>query len=617
LTRSRPTPVQLLAVLIACELVLVRCSSGPIAVTDGFVTVLGMLAVVLVCHLMGERGHWLVGVAWGLSLFGVVLYPLNAIADSAMFWALLVLPTITTALWLRLSWVVQRVALVPLTYGAAAVVSWMADGVVGFGPTLLFAMLLMSLFSTVTFRAPKAVWRALLVLFAVAATVTVPDFSGSDGSKNIAEKPDILLVTVDTLRADSAQEMQAFQQVASKGLSYTHALAPAPWTLPSMATIHTGVLPSEHGARGTAVAGFQAIDKDVVTLAESLQDSGYQTAAVVAANPFVGTSFGFSRGFMRDYHGREGRSLAVPRGQHIGSLGRLSLARLATDLSLAPAPGVDDADALVTRATREIERADSRPLFLWVHLLDTHLPYSHAMRAEGPWRARVGLTKLNRRGLLSTPWWREQQGVGQLKAGYENEVHEVDEALLRLLAAYQKRGLNKVTVMTADHGEEMLEHGGLEHGHTLHRELLHVPLVISGIGVAGEVENQPVSLSVIKPLLLEAAGIEPMKPTPQGLLRAPVQVSGDLLYPTKEGHLAAVLVDRWKLIQTASGPVLYDIELDIGERHDVASQYPDLVESLSNEFPGSEKQAESVGLSAEERGMLERLGYLENEFPQK
>lgn len=617
MTRSRPTPVQLLAVLIACELVLVRCSSGPIAVTDCFVTVLGMLAVALVCHLMGERGHWLVGVAWGLSLFGVVLYPLNAIADSAMFWALLVLPTITTALWLRVPWIVQRVALVPLSYGLAAVVSWMADGVVGFGSTLLWAMLLMSLFSAVTFRAPKSVWRALLVLFAVATTVTVPDFSASDGSNNLSEKPDILLVTVDTLRADSAQGMLAFQQVAAQGISYTHALAPAPWTLPSMATIHTGVLPSHHGARGTAIAGFQAIDEDVVTLAERLQEAGYQTAAVVASNPFVGTSFGFSRGFIRDYHGRGGRSLAIPRGRHIGGLGRLSLARLGTAWSLVPAPGVDDADALVARAKREITRADSRPLFLWVHLLDTHLPYTHAMSVDGPWRARVGLTKLNRRGLLSDAWWREQQGVGQLRAGYDNEVHKVDEVLLTLLAAYQKRGPNRVTVMTADHGEEMLEHGGLEHGHTLHRELLHVPLVISGVGVAGEVEGQPVSLAVIKPLLLDAAGIEPMKSTPQGLLRGPVQVSGDLLYPTKEGHLAAVLVDRWKLIETASGSVLYDIELDIDETRDIASRYPDLVESLSNELSGSQINAESVGLSAEERGMLERLGYLENEFPKK
>jgi hypothetical protein len=123
--------------------------------------------------------------------------------------------------------------------------------------------------------------------------------------------------------------------------------------------------------------------------------------------------------------------------------------------------------------------------------------------------------------------------------------------------------------------------------------------------------------AVIKPLLLEAAGIEPMKPTPQGLLRGPVQVSGDLLYPTKEGHIAAVLVDRWKFIETASGPILYDIELDIDETHDVASQYPDLVESLSSELSGSQIHAESVGLSSEERGMLERLGYLENEFPQK
>jgi hypothetical protein len=76
-------------------------------------------------------------------------------------------------------------------------------------------------------------------------------------------------------------------------------------------------------------------------------------------------------------------------------------------------------------------------------------------------------------------------------------------------------------------------------------------------------------------------------------------------------------VDRWKFIETASGPILYDIELDIDETHDVASQYPDLVESLSSELSGTQIHAESVGLSAEERGMLERLGYLENEFHQK
>ena len=95
------------------------------------------------------------------------------------------------------------------------------------------------------------------------------------------------------------------------------------------------------------------------------------------------------------------------------------------------------------------------------------------------------------------------------------------------------------------------------------------------------------------------------------------QESGDLLYPTESGHVSSLLTERWKFIHTNSEPILYDLASDIDERFNVASDYPAVVTAMNQQLSTSKTDAGSVDLTAEERGMLEVLGYLETLFPNK
>ncbi|MFN7147469.1 MAG: sulfatase-like hydrolase/transferase, partial [Myxococcota bacterium] len=280
----------------------------------------------------------------------------------------------------------------------------------------------------------------------------------------------MLLLTVDTLRADATGP--TFAALAARGLTGP-TWSTAPWTLPALASLHTGLTPYGHGALvRPPVAGKTRIDGFTApTLAERYAAAGYATAAFVE-NPHVSRARGFARGFAT-WDSPDDRD--PPRALLLEPFG------LGADLRPLVRRGRDP-EARVDAALAWL-RAQDRPAFLWVHLLGPHLPWHAADTspgtalhdALGETPTRLNLDHLRRGSLRWTPALR-----AEVRAAYRAEAARADAALGRLVDAAP----DAVVVYTADHGEELGEHGGWEHGHALWEEVVRVPLAMAGPGLA-------------------------------------------------------------------------------------------------------------------------------------
>jgi len=292
-----------------------------------------------------------------------------------------------------------------------------------------------------------------------------------------------VLVSIDTLRADhlgtygyARPTSPNIDRLAAAGVVFENAFAPSPWTLPSHATMLTGVSPYRHGA----VRGDLQIAPDVVTLAERLSRAGYQTAGFVNA-PFVGSRFGFARGFERFEERFERR--ALDRNEH-------------HERVLAAA-------------------ADLRePFFLFVHYMDVHLPYHPPKRfnvfRRSAKRPRVGKQLEVQRELADGTRKLTENEEHALIDFYDGEILAVDSKIDQLLEVIAGRFPNTVVLLTSDHGEEFLEHGSLFHARTLYDEVLHVPLVVAGPGVKPGVRITTLtSLLDVVPTVLALTGQPP------------------------------------------------------------------------------------------------------------
>lgn len=303
-----------------------------------------------------------------------------------------------------------------------------------------------------------------------------------------ATTPSILLITVDTLRADDAADMAVVARLRPTAAWWPRAMSTSSWTVPAMASLMTGRSPAEHGA--TAILPGPrptAVRAAVPMLAETLRAAGYTTAGF-ATNALTSGVLGFDRGFDRFHHTDE--DLPQP-------------------LSFAGAP---PARGPADRAVAWLADAPPRGAFLWVHLADPHLPYTELptdpadplvaavagrwdLLAAGPVRA----------GQLALP----QPARAALRATYRRQVARADAALGRLIDAAEARWPDAVVVLTADHGEEFWEHGGFEHGHSHHGEVVDVPLLIRAPGLAAGTRTDVASLQDVAPTLLAVVGGTP------------------------------------------------------------------------------------------------------------
>ncbi|MEZ5313983.1 MAG: sulfatase-like hydrolase/transferase [Thermoanaerobaculia bacterium] len=338
----------------------------------------------------------------------------------------------------------------------------------------------------------------------------------------LGRSPDVLLITVDTLRPDAlgwtggGNRTPVIDALAQSAFRFPAAVSPAPLTLPAHSSILTALQPRRHGVRDN---GQMLPAGGAELLGERLRSAGWETAAFVSGFPLA-APFGLDRGF--DQY--DDRFAEGPRDR---------LERRAEETVAA---------ALAWIGSR------SGPWFVWVHLYDPHDPYE----ARG------------------TPV------PGDPRSAYLAEVRAVDAALAPLVATEPRAGRNRLTIFAGDHGESLGEHGEATHGFFVYQSTLAVPLFFRFPGVVKPAESaERVRLVDLAPTVLELLGLPAWSGRDgvslAGLFRGEKFSAPPALAESRRpwqsygwAPLAAAIDGRWKLI-AAPRPELYDLEADPGE----------------------------------------------------
>jgi len=460
----------------------------------------------------------------------------------------------------------------------------------------------------------------------------------------------VILISIDTLRADhlgvyghARFTSPVLDALASQGAVFEDASSAAPWTLPSHASMLTGLYPLRHHV----VTSQTALPDSVPTLASMFERAGFFTAAVVNSTWLKQTTFHLTRDF--------DAFLAVDDADY----GRRTPSTWVTDQAIEWMQ----------------DHLDER-LFLFVHYYDVHADYASlpayeklfVTPYEGPadgtgWqlqvenfddrhvayciaehdptvcafgsseKPRVIDEKMHKVGF-------DRDDIRHLEELYDAGIRQLDSELGRLFGFIDQEGLRDGTlvIVTADHGEEFLDHGRVEHFLTTYQEMLHVPLIVRGPGVpAGVRIDAPVSLVDVAPTALSVAGV----PVPAGLdgvdlspllhgadaaafEERPIwgEAAGgegygpplDSIYPLYR----SVRQGRFKLIHDAltGRSELYDLDADPHEQHDIRARAPQVAERLEALLAARHADARAPGddgdavkLDPDELDRLRALGY--------
>jgi choline-sulfatase len=427
--------------------------------------------------------------------------------------------------------------------------------------------------------------RTILIASLAGASV----FSTAPGSPAESASPDVVLITVDTLRADRLgcygnREVPTptADRLARDGVLFTRAIAQVPLTLPSHVAILTGTFPMWNGVEDLATQG---LGPGIPTLAEIYRRHGYATAAFVSA--FVLNSmWGLDRGF--DIYDD-----SLPPQADVRS-GNRNLERKAGET--------------VNRCLHWLEAHESQPFFLWIHLYDPHAPYN----APEPFKSRFR------------------------KRPYEGEVAYADQQLGRLIAHLEAHNLysRSLILFTSDHGEGLGEHGEQQHGLFVYNSTVHVPVILkppASFAFSRRRVNQVVNSVDIAPTLVQFCQFPaPDSAMFQGrsllpLLRSPAPGSArdaysESLYPRSSfgwHSLHAIETDRYHYIEARTAE-LYDLNQDPRETRNVIAQFPSVAATLRetlrgvvNRYGHSEQASKSVAAAdLEKLRDLRSLGYV-------
>lgn len=404
-----------------------------------------------------------------------------------------------------------------------------------------------------------------MLLFAAAPLLgACDDGAAAAASKPVYARPNVLLVTVDTLRADHLSSYGYPQPttpfldgLAGEGVRFEHAYSTSSWTVPSLVSLLTSTYPLRHGmgeGAGRQGTQWEVIPDDLTTLAETLQARGYRTFGLTA-NFGLPKERGFGRGF--DFY------------ECVG------------------AENLEAADRVLTGWLPEME--EKGPWFLWLHLFDPHAPY--LAREE---LAAVYPAGGERFAELEGQPADEYQKIGPrldtarldyVQALYGSEIRHVDEYLRDLFGRLPGAG-EALFAFTADHGEEFQEHGSVGHGQNLFEESIRVPLIVRfpDRRLAGTVVDEPVSLLDVFPSLVAAVGgTPPADLAGQDLFaaRSPERIVVSEL--RRRSSLRSCRGKRWKLVYDTAAPergLLFDLHADPGERSNRFAGEPALVADL-------------------------------------
>lgn len=407
--------------------------------------------------------------------------------------------------------------------------------------------------------------------------------AGSLAGTACGRPPDVVIVTLDTFRAD---RMGCYgnpdgltphlDAVAARGVVFEDATAVTPLTLPSHASIFTGRYPTSTGVRNNGTFVLPATES---TLAERFAEAGYDTAAFIAAYPLQ-RRFGLAQGFARFDD-------ALPQAD-------------------APAAGAlpifyseRDARTITDRALAFWAEPRRAPRFLWAHYFDAHAPYA----APASFGSRPGV------------------------APYDAEIAYVDAEAGRLIETIRAGSPGAIIVVVADHGEALGEHGEKTHGVFLYQSTIRVPLLIDAPAKLprGVRIDSPVSLVDIYPTVLRLAGLDAspkvdgadLVPLARGKAAPSRPVYAESYLPRLQFRFSELTLLRrgpLKLID-APAPELFDLRHDPGEQRNLHGGHPDaaaMEETLASFVQAQDADASeraTGGLDAEAEARLRSLGY--------
>ncbi|MCX6569016.1 MAG: sulfatase-like hydrolase/transferase [Candidatus Aminicenantes bacterium] len=412
----------------------------------------------------------------------------------------------------------------------------------------------------------KPLFRALSAAVIVAAAVLIWLFFGRPQvpaarvgrlwARQGVEKPNVILVTMDTTRADhlpaygySGVETPVLDSLARRGVVFEQAATAAPLTLPSHSTIMTGMYPTYHGVR---VNGNTALSDEQTTLAEVLASRGYRTGAFIGAFVLDGR-WGLKQGF--EYYDDK---FDLKKYKHL-------------DLGEVQRPGNEVTDS----ALAWLEGQKAGPFFAWIHLYDPHVPYA----PPEPFASTYG-----------------PRGPAGL---YDGEIAFMDTQIGRVTAWLEANGLAGKTliVLVGDHGESLGDHGEGTHGYFIYDCVLHVPLLIATpfAGLQGKRVPSQVSTADIFPTILDLVNV-PSPAKAQGRSLVPrmfepgrkdgVPGYGESMAPNLQfgwSALHALRTERYKYIE-APRAELYDLARDANEQVNVLAQFPAVAREMKGEL---------------------------------
>jgi choline-sulfatase len=406
--------------------------------------------------------------------------------------------------------------------------------------------------------------------------------------------PNIILITIDTVRADhlgcyGAKNIQTptLDSLARDGTVFERAISQVPLTWPSHVVILTGTYPFQNGVQDFT---GQPLDDRFRSVAQVFKQQGYATGAVVSA--FVlDRSWGLARGF--DFYDDAFAAEAF-QTKDVGLVDR-------------------KADESLTRALKWLNdewlhKTPYRPLFFWLHLYDPHSPYDPPEPFRSQYRGHP----------------------------YDGEIAYADHELGRLMAWLKQNRLyqRSLIVMLSDHGESLGDHGEREHGFFVYNSTVHIPLIVKppfGSGFRPGRVTRPVETTAVAPTLLRLAGV---KTATEKQFRAPTLMGGagtddDAAYSESFysfssfgwSPLHALQTSRYHYVE-APAPELYDLVADPGETTNLAPQQTatvavleDKLQALLRRDPFRPAEGGNSGLSADALEKLRALGYVAYRSP--
>ncbi len=435
-----------------------------------------------------------------------------------------------------------------------------------------------------------------------------------------AGRPDLLIVSIDTLRADhlgvygyERPVSPTTDEFAAGAVVFENAFSQSPKTAISHMSMFTGLYPEAHGVRQWTAEGGERLSSDVPTLAQALLQNGYQTAGI-GGGGHVRRELGFDRGFAT--------------WEKVG------------DLPRAVGRSID--------LVRKMAASSAQPYFLFLHTYAVHDPYVAPARYRtsfvdagytgsivgdpGELKERAGNSWAN----AHKYYWQQvdrssEEDLRHLVDLYDAGIRRVDDQLSRLLETLEDDGAltNAIIVLLSDHGEEFLEHGEFLH-EQVYEELLHVPLIVRfpgdrGSRLGGQRVQTVVQLVDLAPTLLDFIGL-PIPKHMQGRSLRPLLEGNE---PLEEIVLSSWAISKqrslrlgdWKVVRRGGSLELYNLSEDPGENRDLSADEPaklaELAERMrelvaaSRDLRSRVREGETIVPSQETLEELRALGYIE------